>query len=70
MRRMAFQIGERVRRRDLSGGLVEGCVVDAAIPFHGGSQMLVVLVDREDGRAAPPREVAALARVWSKAAEA
>jgi hypothetical protein len=66
---MTFEIGERVRRRGLSGELVEGCVVDA-LRTAAGSQMVVVLVDREDGRTAAPREVAALARAWSKAAEA
>lgn len=79
MPRMTFEIGERVRRRDLSGGLVEGCVVDAVptsdrgVGGHGEGerqQMLVVLIDRLDGRSAPPREVAGLARVWSKAVEA
>lgn len=66
---MTFEIGERVRRRGLSGELVEGCVVDA-LRTAAGPQMVVVLVDREDGRTAAPREVAALARAWSKAAEA
>ncbi len=66
---MTFEIGERVLRRGLSGELVEGCVVDAR-HTAAGSKLIVVLVDREDGRTAAPREVAALARAWSRVAEA
>ena len=66
---MTFEVGERVSRRGLSGELVEGCVVDSVLA--GGQQMLVVLVDREDGRSSEvPREIAGLSRAWTRTPEA
>ncbi len=66
---MAFAIGERVSRRGWNGELVEGCVIDAVLT--GSQQLVVVLVDREDGRIPEvPREVAGLSRWWTKSPEA